>query len=73
MQRAVEAILVGIEPELSVHDFRIARGAKEQKLVFDLAVPYDLSDRRQEYKQRLEEELAKQGLHYTTVIRFDRK
>jgi cation diffusion facilitator family transporter len=73
MQRTVEEILARIEPELSVHDFRIARGAKERKLVFDLAVPYDLSNRRQEYKKRLEEELVKQGLHYTTVIRFDRK
>lgn len=73
MQKVVEDILAGIEPELSVHDFRIARGAKEPKLVFDLAVPYDLSSRRQEYKQRLEEELAKRALHYNTVIRFDRK
>ncbi len=72
MQKTVEEILAQIEPALSVHDFRIARGAKERKLVFDLAVPYDLSNRRQEYKQRLEEELSLRGLQYTTVIRFDR-
>ena len=73
MQKTVEDILAYIEPTLSVHDFRIARGAKERKLVFDLAVPYDLSSRRQEYKKRLEEELNLRGLQYTTVIRFDRK
>ena len=73
MQRTVQAIIESIEPSLSMHDFRIARGAKEAKLIFDLAVPYALSDRRREYKQRIEDALREKGKHYTLVVRFDRK
>ena len=73
MQALVESILEDIEPELSMHDFRIARGAKEAKLIFDLAVPYALSGERREYKRRLEEELTARGLHFTVLVRFDRK
>ena len=73
MQQVTQEILQRIEPELSMHDFRIARGAKEAKLIFDLAVPYDLSSRRWEYKKAIEEALAARGLSYTVVIRFDSK
>lgn len=72
MQALVESILENIEPELSMHDFRIARGAKDTKLIFDLAVPYALSGERREYKRKLEEELAARGLYYTVLVRFDR-
>ena len=73
MQLVTREILQRIEPELSMHDFRIARGAKEAKLIFDLAVPYALSNRRWEYKKTFEEALVARGLSYTVVIRFDRK
>ena len=73
MQQMVRQILQRIEPELSMHDFRIARGAKDAKLIFDLAVPYGLRNRRWEYKKAFEEALVARGLGYTVVIRFDSK
>ena len=73
MRRRVEAIVQEIHPALSIHDFRMARGAKQTKLVFDLAVPYVYENQRKELKQKIDEALKNQEKQYTTVIRFDAK
>ena len=58
---------------LSVHDFRIVRGAKQTKLVFDLAVPYEMRRSHRQLKEQIDARLAEKGVLYTTVIRFDGK
>ena len=73
MRRTVESIVREIHPALSIHDFRMARGAKQTKLVFDLAVPYGYENQRKELKQKIDEALIERGKQYTTVIRFDAK
>ena len=73
MREMLERIIAELDPRLSIHDFRIARGAHQTKLVFDLAVPYSLKDRRKDIKHSIDEALQKQGKAYTTVIRFDDK
>ena len=73
MQAFVEQIICGMDPRLSLHDFRIVRGAERAKLVFDLSVPYSMTDRRGEIRKKIDEELARSGRAYTTVIRFDSK
>ena len=42
MRQTVENLVVGIDSCLSVHDFRLVRGANHTKLVFDLSVPYHM-------------------------------
>lgn len=71
MRAVMEEIIVGIHPELSMHDFRMIRGSKHTKLVFDLAVPYAMNGQQQEFKQKIDEELLRREKHYKTVIRFD--
>lgn len=71
MRRVAADLLFGMDPRLSMHDFRLVRGARQTKLVFDLSVPYDMIGRRKEIKERLDRELAGQGREYLTVIRFD--
>ena len=73
MRRTVAEIVQEIHPALSIHDFRMARGARQTKLVFDLAVPYGYENQRKELKQKIDEALEEQGKQYTTVIRFDAK
>ena len=73
LRRLVRQIVEDISPRLSMHDFRLVRGASQKKLVFDLAVPYDMSVPGKELKQRIEDALAEAGCSYQTVIRFDRK
>lgn len=71
MLSVVTALLQDIHPRLSLHDFRLVHGAVQDKLIFDLAVPYDLTDEREQFKTRLDEELRQRGHRYTTVIHFD--
>ena len=73
MQAQVEEIAQKIHPGLSVHDFRIVRGAKQTKLVFDLAVPYEVRRSHRQLKEEIDTRLAEKGVLYTTVIRFDGK
>ncbi len=71
MQARVTEILTALDPRLSIHDFRLVRGATQTKLVFDLTVPYDMGERHTEIKEKLDEALGKQNLAYQTVIHFD--
>ena len=73
MQAKVEKVVQNIHPGLSVHDFRIVRGAKQTKLVFDLAVPYGVKRSHRQLKESIDEKLAEKEISYTTVIRFDGK
>ncbi len=73
MREAVQEIIQEIDPQLSMHDFRMVRGSRQTKLVFDLAVPYAMDARHRELKERLDSALESKGKHYTTVIRFDGK
>lgn len=73
MRSIVEEIIHELDPRLSMHDFRIARGAKQAKLVFDLAVPYSMAGQHKELKKKIDEALRKRQKEYVTVIHFDGK
>lgn len=72
LKGVVERILSGIDPRLSVHDFRMVRGGAHTNLIFDVALPGKLSGREKEIQRRLNEALAQQEpLTYYTVVTFD--
>ena len=71
MRRTVGEIIRELNPAFSIHDFRIVRGSAQSKLVFDLAVPYSMIERKKEIKEQIEAALNKKGKKYVTIIRFD--
>lgn len=71
MRQLTQQIISQIDPGLSMHDFRIVRGAEQPKLVFDLAVPYDTTWDTKKLRQQIEDALQASGKRYTAVIRFD--
>lgn len=73
MQQVIARILADISENLSMHDFRLLRGSRSKKLVFDLEVPYSMKQTPEELKQRIDEKLHQEGYCYTTVISFDGK
>ena len=73
MKEVLGKILDGISPDLSFHDFRIVRSAKQTKLVFDLAVPYSMGMDTKEIKEKIDEAICEKNADYTTFIRFDEK
>lgn len=71
MRALVEKKLKQLDPRLSMHDFRMVRGPQHTNLIFDLAVPFDLSGRTAELKRRIDECVQFEDHKYYTVITFD--
>ena len=65
-------ILAQYDPRLSIHDFRMVRGTGHSNLIFDLVLPHEMSDRRQQIKEVIDSGLNQAGpCDYRTVITFD--
>lgn len=71
MREIMDEIIVKVDPQLSMHDFRVVRSSKKTKLMFDLAVPYSMRSRHREIKAQIDALLAERGKDYKTVISFD--
>lgn len=72
MRESVCTLLQEQDGRLTIHDFRMVKGAGHSNLIFDVALPRDLMGREMEIKHTLENALAAkhQGV-YNTVITFD--
>ena len=72
MRKLVTAILRVKDPRLSIHDFRMVPGSGHTNLIFDLAMPPEMMDQKQEIQASLESALNDLGEgKYYTVITFD--
>ena len=72
MRNTVTAILQNIDPRLSIHDFRMVKGSGHSNLIFDIALPQDLTGQEKQIQVQLNNALATldQGI-LNTVITFD--
>lgn len=71
VRQCVENAVMDLDSSLSIHDFRLVRGACQTKVVFDLAVPYGMGTQRNMLKEKLAGKLNCLGDGYTTIIRLD--
>ena len=62
-----------IDTRLNLHDFRLVRGAYHTNLIFDIAMPADLTGREKEIGRAIDAALAdrEDNMKYYTVITFD--
>lgn len=70
MQRVQEAISQ-IDKRLAIHDFRMVRGAGHTNVIFDLVVPFDLSEKKNDLKRSINEKIQFGDKKYYAVINFD--
>lgn len=70
--RLVREWIVEIDPRLTVHDFRMVRGARQTNLIFDMAAPFGLNLTVQKVSGVLEEKFRNEGKNYHTIIQMDR-
>ena len=73
MRNVVVDIIIEFDSRLSLHDFRMVRGAKRTKLVFDLVIPYSMEEEKYQLKEKIDEGIKSEGEHYDAVICFDKK
>ena len=71
-EKLTERIQAGIDPRLSIHDFRVADGADSPRLVFDVLAPYDLSLSDEALTQAIQYAVSELDGSYRAVIRIDR-
>ena len=72
MKAAVTEALKQIDGRLSLHDFRMVQGSSHTNLIFDVALPEDLAEKKGEIKARLDQKLNQDApCTYFTVITFD--
>ena len=71
MRTFVQETIRAIDPELTLHDFRMVRGAQHTNLIFDLVIPYSLVGKQAELKHRIDARVQQEDRKYYTVITFD--
>ena len=71
--RALTARLAAdIDPDITIHDFRITAGPLHTNLIFDIVVPYTVKLSGDEVKRRISQKLREVDETYTAVIDVDR-
>lgn len=69
---ACEELLMAFDSRLHLHDFRMVEGSSHTNLIFDVALPADLSGRESEITAHVEGKLSKQeGKRIYAVITYD--
>lgn len=65
------SILGKINPELSLHDFRIVSGESHINLIFDVVVPFTLMKEADTIKQNIQERVWEHNENYFCIINID--
>lgn len=62
-----------IDPEVTVHDFRVTAGPLHTNLIFDMVVPYSVRDTDRELRERVQALVTEHmGESFFTVVQIDR-
>lgn len=72
IRESVQTLAKAYDHRLTIHDFRMVNGGAHTNLVFDVALPDDLSKEKKAIKTYIEDSLRQQtGEIYYAVITFD--
>ena len=67
-----EAIVLGFDDRLRIHDFRIVPGETHTNLIFDIAAPFELALTNAELRSRVADTIHERNRHLFAVITVDR-
>lgn len=72
MRNAVRQILADMDPQITIHDFRMVQGKEHTNLIFDMALPAQQMKNQKQIQKMLDEKLNElDEFTYHTVITFD--
>ncbi len=72
LRESVQCILSSYDERLVLHDFRVAEGKEEMKLIFDISLPDSLQKEESRIKEFVDEKLSDiEGQSYCAIITFD--
>lgn len=71
---AVTEIVKKIDPKLSLHDFRLVKCERQSKLIFEVGVPYQITDSDNDLLNKIYEHLYDEyGLKYSYSVEIKRE
>ncbi len=69
----VQEVIHRLDPELSIHDFRMVDGKKQINLDFDVVVPFSYQEKRQqELQEQIMKELKKEDSRFQCVMTMEK-
>lgn len=71
MRDFTEKIVKGLNPEFSIHDFRITDGGKRVNLIFDLVVPRDKEYDKEQIIKNIQQKIHEKDNKYYAVIKVE--
>ncbi|MBQ8724387.1 MAG: cation-efflux pump, partial [Oscillospiraceae bacterium] len=67
----VTKLISGLDPELSLHDFRLVKVNCRTCVTFDLVVPFDCIYKKEQLRDMIDTELHRFDPEFDSVITFD--
>ena len=67
-----DEVIKGLDPSLSMHDFRMVSGPYHTNLIFDVVVPFSVKTGDREITEEISRRVAQQKSNYYCVITVDR-
>ena len=71
MRDFTETIVKGLNPEFSIHDFRMTDGGKRVNLIFDLVVPRDKEYDKEQIIKNIQQKIHEKDNKYYAVIKVE--
>ena len=72
LRARVAALAQAVEPEMTIHDFRVVEGPTHTNVIFDAVVPHKCRLSDQEVRERLSRAVTALDSAYQAVIQIDR-
>ena len=72
LKKEINEIVKKENPEFSIHDFRVVAGDTHTNIIFDLLIPYGISEDEETIKKKIDDEVKKLNKNYFTVIEIDK-
>lgn len=71
LKNAVENIIAGISPEITMHDFRVVIGISHSNLIFDIVVPFNFKWADEKLIKMVSEKVQAMDSSYYAVVTVD--
>ena len=73
LRQKVLDVVHGVDDRLRIHDFRFVEGHTHSNLIFDIEVPFEITDSDEELRRLVSTAISEWDSHYFTVITVDRQ
>lgn len=71
IKHRLSLILADIDPQMTLHDFRMVSGQSHTNLIFDVLVPTSCHESNHALKKRIDQQVRASYPNYFTIITFD--